>query len=70
MVVFAVQVDFDSADATGFLEFSKVQFGSKKSFCLSENCSDHVGFFDDAFNFESCVYNILYGKGLRCSRKR
>ncbi len=64
-----MQVDFDSADAACFLEFSEVEFWSEKSFCLSENCSDNVWFFNDAFDFESGVYNILYGKGLGCSRK-
>jgi len=59
-----MQVDFYSADASGFLEFAQIKFGSKKPFCLPEDCADYVGFFHDAFDFESCMYNILYSECL------
>ena len=64
-----MQIDFDSADAPGFLEFAQVKFGTEKSFCLPENCSNNVGFFNYTFNFKSSVYNVLYRKCLGCSRK-
>ena len=64
-----MQVDFDSADAPSFLEFSQVKFRAEKSFCLTENCSNNVGFFNYTFNFKSSVYNVLYRKCLGCSRK-
>ena len=57
------------SDAACFLQFSQVKFWSEKSFCLPENCADYVGFFYNAFYFESCKYNVLNRKCLGCSRK-
>lgn len=59
-----MQVDFDPAYSSGLLEFSKVEFRSKKAFRLTENCPYNVRFFYYSFNFEFCVYNVLYGKRL------
>ncbi len=64
-----MQVYFDSADATGLLEFSEVKFWSEESFGLPKNCPYDVGFFYDPFKFKSCVDNILYSECLGCSRK-
>jgi hypothetical protein len=64
-----MEFDFDSADASSFLEFSEVKFWTEKSFCLPENCADDIGFFNYTFNFKSSVYNVLYRKGLGLSRK-
>jgi hypothetical protein len=64
-----MQINLDSADAPRFLELAQVKFRPKKPFGLTKNRADYVGFFNYAFNFKSRVYNILYGKGLGCSRK-
>ncbi len=64
-----MKIDFYSADASGFLEFSEVKFWTEKSFCLPENCADDIGFFNYTFNFKFSVYNVLYRKGLGLSRK-
>lgn len=65
-----MQVNFDAADPASFLKLSEIQFRSEKTFCLSKNCAYYIWFFNDAFYFKSCVNNILYCKGLGCSRKR
>ncbi len=64
-----MEVYFYSADATGFLEFSEVEFRTEKSLCLPENCADDIGFFNNTFNIKFGMYNVLYRKGLGCSRK-
>jgi hypothetical protein len=68
-VVFRMQVDFYSADSSCFLKFPKIKLRPEKSFCLSENCSNDIWFFNDAFDIKLGVYNILYSKRLGCSRK-
>jgi hypothetical protein len=68
-IVFRVQVDFDSAYASSFLELAEIKFWTEKSFCLPKNCSNNIGFFNYTFNFKSSVYNVLYRKCLGCSRK-
>jgi hypothetical protein len=64
-----MQINLYSPDAPGFLEFSKVKFRSKKSFCLPKDSSYDVRLFNDTINFEFCVYYIFYCKGLGCTRK-
>ena len=68
-VVFRMQVDFYSADASSLLELAEVKFWSEESLCLAKNCAYNVGFLYDTFNFKSSVYNVLYRKCLGCSRK-
>ena len=64
-----MEVDFDSADASSFLEFSEIKFRAEKTFCLAKNSANNIGFFNDTFNIKSSVYNVLYRKGLGLSRK-
>jgi hypothetical protein len=64
-----MKINFYSADATSFLKFSEVKFRAKKSLSLPENCADYIRFFNYTFNIKFSVYNVLYRKGLGCSRK-
>ncbi len=64
-----MQIDFDSADASSFLEFSEIKFRAEKTFSLAKNSPNNVWFFNNTFNFKSSVYNVLYRKGLGLSRK-
>jgi len=64
-----MKLNFDSPDAPSLLKFAEIKFWAKKTFCLPENCSYDIGFFYYTFNFKSSVYNVLYSKGLGCSRK-
>jgi len=64
-----MQVYFYSTDPASFLEFSQIEFRSKKTLGLSKNSSDNIGFLNDTLNLELCVYNVLYRKCLGYSRK-
>jgi len=64
-----MEVNFDSADASSFLEFSEVKFRAEKSFSLAKNSANNIRFFNYTFNIKSSVYNVLYRKGLGLSRK-
>jgi len=63
-VIFRMQLDFDSADASSFLQLSEVQFWTEKSFCLTENCAYNIWFFNYTFYLKFSMYNVLYSKGL------
>ena len=64
-----MQFYFYSTDSASFLEFSQIEFWSKKTLGLSKNSSDNIGFLNDTLNLELCVYNVLYRKCLGYSRK-
>lgn len=63
-VVFRVQVDFDSADASSFLQLSEIKLWTEQSFCLTENCAYNIRFFNYTFDLKFSMYNVLYRKGL------